>query len=525
MLLRSGLLIFFILWCAMAFAQCTESSGVPIVNETFGAGTNQYGAELAAGTTNLKFAQNSACPLDGYYSIVNYTTGCFGLWQTVTDHTGDKGGYFMLIDASLEPSDFYKKTINGLCDGTTYEFSAYLLNMFAITGGTNPNITFTIEKPDGSILKSYNTGGVDITNPVSWKKFGFYFTTTPGITAVVLRMHNNAPGGTGNDLAIDDISFTPVGPKTAIAINGSQSDVYSNTCFTNDMNLTSTVGKCYLNNGYQWQVSTDKTTWNNIPSATASTYKFMPTADGTSYLRLNVFQQGNGANPNCGIYSNVITVIYHSYGLPSVMDTAATICPANPYKLPSGKYVDATGFYSDTLFGEGHCTSVITNLKLTVRDRPNLGPGKSICLGDSVILNPGKFSRYIWQDGSTRPTFAARFPGAYRVFVIDENGCQTTDSVSVKRGTCPATIIPPNVFSPNGDGVNDTWVIDGLQYFTNCKVSIFSRLSALIFKSTGYNQPWDGRYNGQNVPAGTYYYIISLGGTSLPISGYVVVLR
>ncbi len=525
MLLRYWLSIFFVLNTATAFAQCTEGNGIPIINETFATGTSQYGPELPAGITNLKFAQNSPCPVDGYYSIVNYTSGCFKLWQTVTDHTGDKGGYFMLIDASLEPSDFFKKTITGLCEGTTYEFSAYLLNMFAVAGGTNPDVTFTIESTGGTVLKSYNTGQIPITSPISWKKAGFYFTTTPGINTVVLRMHNNAPGGTGNDLAIDDISFTPTGPKIAIAVNGVQDNVFYYNCYNSDIVLSSTVGQCYLNNGYQWQVSVDKIIWKDLPSAIASNYHFILTGEGTRYFRLNVAQQGNNDNANCSTYSNVVTIHYHIYGTPNVVNMAATICPKDSYKLPSGKRVSSTGVYSDTVYNETGCVGTITTLNLTLRDKANLGGDKTICLGDSVLLNPGAYSKYTWQDGSTKPTFAGRLAGTYSVTVTDANGCITADTIEIKKGSCPSVIKPPNVFSPNNDGNNDTWDIDGLSYFTNCTVYVYSRYGGIVYKSTGYKQPWDGRNNGKDLPSGTYYYVINLGEQSLPISGYVLVIR
>ena len=67
----------------------------------------------------------NACPEDGYYTIVHSTTGCYsGTWLNVTsDHTGNPNGYFMLINASYQPSDFYVQTISGLCAGTTYQFA------------------------------------------------------------------------------------------------------------------------------------------------------------------------------------------------------------------------------------------------------------------------------------------------------------------------------------------------------------------------------------------------------------------
>jgi len=84
---------------------------------------------------------------------------------------------------------------------------------------------------------------------------------------------------------------------------------------------------------------------------------------------------------------------------------------------------------------------------------------------------------------------------------------------------------PPNAFTPNGDGINDTWNIQGLQYFLGCTVLVYTRTGQLVFKSTGYSQPWDGRFGGRNLPVGTYYYVINLKNNSPPIAGYVTIIR
>lgn len=156
---------------SLHFAQsqtCTGSLGDPIVNITFGSGAT-YGPPLPPGTTSALNFVAITCPPDGNYAILHYTSGCFAsdvAWHTTTDHTGDSNGFFMLINASYQPSDFYIQTINGLCTGTTYQFAAWLINMCSITG-TLPNITMTIEKTDGTILETYNTGDIPIINPVT----------------------------------------------------------------------------------------------------------------------------------------------------------------------------------------------------------------------------------------------------------------------------------------------------------------------------------------------------------------------
>jgi|GEM_PF-6813778 len=77
---------------------------------------------------------------------------------------------------------------------------------------------------------------------------------------------------------------------------------------------------------------------------------------------------------------------------------------------------------------------------------------------------------------------------------------------SVMINPCPIT--PPNAFTPNGDGINDTWDIPNLTNFPNCTVDVFNRYGNLVYHSVGYGKAWNGSYNGQHLPAGVYYYII-----------------
>lgn len=81
----------------------------------------------------------------------------------------------------------------------------------------------------------------------------------------------------------------------------------------------------------------------------------------------------------------------------------------------------------------------------------------------------------------------------------------------------------PNVFTPNGDGANDTWVIPNLSFDAQCKVTVYNRFGAVVFSSIGYANPWNGKTNSGDVPAATYYYIINSRGKKF--SGNVTVLR
>jgi gliding motility-associated-like protein len=95
------------------------------------------------------------------------------------------------------------------------------------------------------------------------------------------------------------------------------------------------------------------------------------------------------------------------------------------------------------------------------------------------------------------------------------------------RGTLTITpdIIIPNAFTPNGDGINDTWDIQKIGNYPDCSVQVFNRYGNLVYSSTGYSIPWDGTYKGIQLPTGTYYYLINLYAGIPVLSGFVTIIR
>jgi gliding motility-associated-like protein len=102
------------------------------------------------------------------------------------------------------------------------------------------------------------------------------------------------------------------------------------------------------------------------------------------------------------------------------------------------------------------------------------------------------------------------------------NGCSV--SVPPVNGGAGATAIP-NVFSPNGDGINDTWSIPYLVSYPNAIVDIFNRYGQLVFHSFGYQKNWDGKYNGKDLPIGTYYYRVAVAPNTEPLSGSISIIK
>lgn len=324
--------------CRSAEAQtpsCTGSLGDPIVNITFGAGTG-FGGPLAAGITNMTYIADQ-CPSDGYYTIVSKTSGCFGnTWLTVNqDHTGNANGYFMLINASYNPSDFYVQTIDGLCTGTTFQFAAWIMNIGAAPNQIEPNITFTIEKTDGTPLATYSTGDIPQSPGVKWIQYGFFFTTPPGVSTVILKMTNNAMGGDGNDLCLDDITFRAAGPAISLTGSAGFADDSITLCQSDARTITfaGTVQNCYMSPVYQWQQSTDgEATWSDIPGATTTSYSRPQSGVGGYDYRLTVAQAANIGNSFCTVASTPAVVSVIATPSPQISIAAAdnNICSGSP---------------------------------------------------------------------------------------------------------------------------------------------------------------------------------------------------
>ena len=111
------------------------------------------------------------------------------------------------------------------------------------------------------------------------------------------------------------------------------------------------------------------------------------------------------------------------------------------------------------------------------------------------------------------PTTSASITTIYTITVSGQNGCLNSDSVTVF--VFPEIRIP-NGFSPNGDGKNDVWEIDLIYQFPDCEVEVFNRWGERLFYSKGYAVPFNGQYQGKDLPVGTYYYVIKLNHPDFP---------
>lgn len=183
----------------------------PAVNITFGSGSSR---DI---NTSMSYRYGQVpgyCPTDGHYTYTSYTKDCFrGDWFTLTeDHTpGDAEGNMLLVNSSPRSGVFLTTTVNGLKGSTMYEFGVWMMNVCRITEKCPfpllPDITISLQTPAGKTVAQLATGEVlRVTSP-QWRQYQFQFTMPAGETSLNLVMINHAPGGCGNDFALDDITF------------------------------------------------------------------------------------------------------------------------------------------------------------------------------------------------------------------------------------------------------------------------------------------------------------------------------
>lgn len=132
---------------------------------------------------------------------------------------------------------------------------------------------------------------------------------------------------------------------------------------------------------------------------------------------------------------------------------------------------------------------------------------------------------YQWNNGQTSFTATGLESQSYFVTVTDILGCTGTDSVFIERDMV-GCVDPVNAFSPNGDNYNDRWEIDNMELYPDANVKIFSKWGRLIHEQNGVYEPWDGTFNGNDLPAEVYYWIIVLNNEDDDIlKGNLTIIR
>jgi gliding motility-associated-like protein len=186
--------------------------------------------------------------------------------------------------------------------------------------------------------------------------------------------------------------------------------------------------------------------------------------------------------------------------------------------------------YSVQIKDSNACVLNISNL--IIKDSTKnisiyLGKDTAFCPGGQLILNPGNFQDYVWQDNTKQTTFTVVQSGKYSVTVTDMDGCKAFDAIEVTVD-CKAVYFP-TAFTPNGDTKNDAFGVWGnIASLSNYQLSVFNRNGELLFTTTSALQKWDGTNKGKLLDSGTYIWFANYSINNQPMQtqkGTITLIR
>lgn len=342
----------------------------------------------------------------------------------------------------------------------------------------------------------------------------------------------------------------------------SANSTLTTVCLTGSINLTGSSSAS--NSTYTWSLGSGVTNINqNQQNITISAN----TLGVGSYVYTLVVTSSEGCLsaaatttidvitvPNASVSANPVAVCLNEQGMISVNSPQSGVVYTwniNGVSTTGSSSIAVTptlsavaGVYTVSLYASlGTCTN-ISYSTFTVNPLPLIAvtnPTVSECPGNNVqlsVLNPASNYSYTWVYNSNTVGNGPTLPinsisnsniGTYTVSVIDNNSCRTSTVVFVELKKCDLFI--PEIFTPNGDGNNETFTIEHIEEYPNNNLKIFNRWGNLVFEKDGYKNEFDGHANVKDavgkdkLPVGTYYVFLKLNDGKTPVYSGILQLQ
>ena len=364
------------------------------------------GASLGTGTTSYTGSMTQPIPTDSYTLTDTAQKANTIDFLSLRDHTGNINGRMLVVNADAANTIMYRATfLASLCANQEYSLSfyaafvgnsAYQTVCDAFGGFKYPKIKMrVIDGISGSIISQVSTS--DITN-TTWQQFGFKFVTPTSFSSIIIELSNDAPGGCGNDIAIDDIRFGNCDALPVINVSGGAAGCMgSSTTFTSSLSDPSALPGT---KDYQWQIANALAgPYSNIAGATSSTYNIpsLSASDTGKYYRVIVAAQGNMGFAGCQYISPGIKL---TGKISSVAPASATknknnICPGISVNLgitggtlgTNASWKWYTGSCGTTLAGTGSTLNVTPVVTTTYYVRAEGDCNTTICQQVTVFIS------------------------------------------------------------------------------------------------------------------------------------------
>lgn len=490
-------------------------------------------------------------------SVLNwlYSTNGGNSWTTITNTTTTENY------TNINQNTLYAAVVrtNPACSSDTSSVTTFIVSPLTEAGTINSSANVCATANGGTLKLIGYTGSV-----LGWESStdnGSNWTSIPNTTdtLIYLNLTQFTLYRTIVQSGICSIDTTPVvvlnvSPET-VAGTLSGGGVYCDVPATGIITLSGYTGGIV-----SWISSTDNgATWNNI-SNTSNAENYTNLAVTTLYRA--IVQSGT-----CSIDTSAVeTVSVAPQTVAGTISSGATVCAsvnqdtlvlsgnvgsvhewlsstdngttwssiANTTVLQEYSGLSQTTMYA-AVVQSGAC-DIDTTLAVTIVVVPlptvNAGNDVSIVQGESVVLNGSGAGTAFWQphvglsDATVfAPTASPSVTTTYVLSVTDNNSCVNADSVlvTVIQNTFAGRV--SNLFTPNGDGVNDTWYVEGIQNYPENEVLVYNIYGNEVFSTNAYTNDWGGTYNDAELPDGTYYYVIIFEGENITLRGSVDILR
>ncbi|MEP7317208.1 MAG: gliding motility-associated C-terminal domain-containing protein [Panacibacter sp.] len=374
-------------------------------------------------------------------------------------------------------------------------------------GNSNGNASVIVNGGTAPYQYTWNTG--NNTNAIN--------SLSPGKYIVSIKDNN---GCIKNDTA-------NIGASTAVQVQLSHTDVLCAGNKTGSAEAVITGGTQPYT--FQWMNGTQSFIENSISSIGAGTYNFnVQDAVGCSIntsvlvkepeaLKIEFTTQPSYCDFSNGNANAMVSGGLQPYSFSWLPQGTTTTTLSN---VPAGNY-------QFTVTDKNSCTaSLVTTILNTKPASIFLGNDTTLCPGNSIVLSPGIYSKYRWQDNSGMPGFTVLNAGTYFVHVTDNLGCVIKDTIKI-IGDC-GYIFFPTAFTPNNDRHNDFFGPFGvLSTVKDYSLVVYNRLGQLIFKSNDPLKKWDGKLQGNSPVSGTYVWIAmysNKGETGIVQKGTVTII-
>lgn len=234
---------------------------------------------------------------------------------------------------------------------------------------------------------------------------------------------------------------------------------------------------------------------------------------------------------------------------PVIAATEQELCPGESSNLSlAGSYTSATWSNGDTgnsiTVTQAGTFSVVTldangctgNDEIIISSKPvpavqATTEKSAIAPGESVQLGASGAESYSWSPTESLSNSLIENPIAspvttttYTVTGTLTGGCSADASVTVTVDGSAIIIKPLPAFSPNGDGSNEVWTIEGSDIYPDCVLAVFDGKGRRVYEKKGYNNDWNGTYNDRPVPDGTYFFVFGCPEKK-PVTGSVLIFR